>query len=224
MSNTYQSTTRCVLCLSGTAALMVLVEAVAQVVVYSRVPNTGLRISGIVVAAIAALIVPCCGWQGARDRNPGLLGCFSCFNYFYGCLDFLAIGLGVFLAIFGMGLTAAAGACAPAQAEVSCDAEHKQQLLDACRQLAIAFNESIVNHTFTTKHNVTEEIHEMLSEENCIDSAQNFGLGLVAVGIVVAVLRCFDTCFHCASGWYGGKLQKLLSDGADFHAADSDSD
>lgn len=222
----FRETTRCVLCLSGFAAVMVLMDVVAQIIMYSRVPDSKFKIIAVCIAGIIALAVPCCGWQGARDRSDSLLACFSCCSYFSGVVDCLVQVLGVFVVIIGVAFTNASEACAADASTPACDEEHRKKMLEACKSLALNINASIINSTLSPGRveNITAQADDLLNEQNCLDTMQYLGYGLSVLGVVVVVARCFDMCFHCASGFYGSKLRHmLLEDPQRDMTSDSDS-
>jgi len=226
----FRDTSRYVLCLAGTAALLILIDTVIQCVTYARAPDGAGRLIEVVIGGIIALIVPCCGWQGVRDRSDGLLCWFSYCSYVLGCCDVIVVAFCGVLFSFAMMCTNVANKCdIKAHPDAgSCTQETRASLYDICNQFNIEFNASVLNSTTLAderKSEVIADVTDMLSDEKCIDTLKDFGFMFAVVGAVVAVARCFNMCLHCASGYQGGKLREVLKD--DPHgemSSDSDSD
>jgi len=223
----FRSTSRCVLCLAGTSALLILIDSISEVVLYSRVPNGFARLIGVVIGCIIALSIPYCGWQGVRDRNDGMLCLFSHFSYAIGCLDCLAFCLCCALVVVGVGFTHLAQSCdETAQPNDVCDDDLKNKLYDTCEEFSIHFKKAVLNSTLTSEEasQVAAEMNDRLSEQKCIDTLAGWGFVLAAAGVILAVTRCFLLCLHCASGHYGGKVRTLLDEDPRAVGSDSDSD
>mmetsp|Transcript_79964 Transcript_79964/g.232164 ORF Transcript_79964/g.232164 Transcript_79964/m.232164 type:complete len:227 (-) Transcript_79964:500-1180(-) len=210
----FRSTSRCVLCLAGTAALLILIDTICQIMLYSRVPDGTPRLATIVIGGIIALIVPCCGWQGVRDRSDGLLCYFSCCSFFLGCVDVLVValcGMLLFIAVTG---SRVAHACS-SLTSATCDPETRDQLHSLCEQFSIQYNETMSNVSSLSDERKSEVIHEvsdLMSEQKCIDTLKDLTFAMAVIGAVVAVARCLNVCLHCASWHYGGKLRVMLDE------------
>mmetsp|Transcript_27196 Transcript_27196/g.78158 ORF Transcript_27196/g.78158 Transcript_27196/m.78158 type:complete len:230 (+) Transcript_27196:87-776(+) len=225
---TYRSTTRCALCFSCIAALLVFCDVAAQVAVYVHMKSFGMQIIIAVTGGLIAIVMPCFGWQGARDRNETLLGCFSRGSYLLGFCDLLVLGLCAFLLTLSVSMSSTTSACSSdALAAQVCDSnESHLNLVSLCNQFVDGGTASLVNPTLTPAQsgNMTEMWESLLPEQRCIDALNDSSSALATVGGVLLVVRCFDVCLHFASGHYGSKLRRMVEDDRLDESSCSDND
>jgi len=216
----YRTTLRRVLCLSGTAAALAAIELCLdvgsgwQLFADSTYKNHyALDISLLVLCGIIALIVPCCGYHGAQNGDVGEVACFAYSNYCMSCCDAFVVAAFLCVGVAFWWFRTIARACNMVPPSNKCDEETKASLFQVCSSWDSAFREY---------HNDTQDVRielnsthvsQLLSEQHCLDTLNEISSVFLALFILVAMLRCCGCCFHCASGWYGHELKRMLRDG-----------
>lgn len=151
-------------------------------------------IAALFVLALA-LLVPCCGYCGAKNNSKPLVCCFSCCNCIGACTNLFAV-IGIAAAIFAFGSMKTV--CSPASAEGK---ELCKDIMTAC-----------------SKFQSTDYVLD--TYEGCYDfmmSKTPLIQGLLAFTIV---LKCCSVCFECTSSHYGYELYKEMDNGECIDSAD----
>ena len=188
-----------VLCLSGTAAALVIFNYVifafsdydvleefhesdfAQEDKISFLSKPSGKIMCGVLGLVLALIVPCCGFFGAKTNNRPCLCCFSCCNCCGGCLHILQAILIILLMV---GLGSVETVC---RRPGSCEG-----IMKACK-----YHKS--------------DMYALDTYEGCLDYLVSmFPAAYAGLGVVLG-LSCLATCFQCASARWGKELHDALA-------------
>lgn len=190
-----------VLCLSGIAAALV----IAKYVIFflsernvleefheSQYPQEDKAVVSILekpygkvlvgsVALVLSLIVPCCGFLGAKTNNRSCICCFSCCNCCGGCLHILQAIL-IILIMVGLG-----GVETYCRQPGSCDG-----IMNACK-----YHKS--------------DLYALDTYEGCLDYLVSmFPSAYAGLGIALG-LTCLAICFQCASARWGKELYDVLA-------------
>lgn len=224
MVTRYSRVSSRVLCLSGLAAALAtlgfIAELTSQKKANDQMGNTKL-IMGI--AFLCSLIIPCCGWYGAKQRNTGTLCCFSAFNYIMGCGDclFATICICLMAAIFPM--KAVISSCEPTGmvTNAHCTEKRQQQLDALCKQFDSIYQNATAEDPAALSSLQWNGTHvsNMLSEQHCLDTLGDITTFVLVAVVCLAILRCCLMGLHCSSGYYGKELREMIQD----QKCDSDS-
>eukprot|EP00930_Biecheleria_cincta_P020782 TRINITY_DN15556_c0_g3_i1.p1 TRINITY_DN15556_c0_g3~~TRINITY_DN15556_c0_g3_i1.p1 ORF type:complete len:258 (+),score=48.09 TRINITY_DN15556_c0_g3_i1:77-775(+) len=153
------------------------------------------KIMAAVGVLALALIVPLCGYCGAKKNNRSLVCCFSWCNCVGGCLNLLTV---VLIAFSILGIGGVQSACSPSSPDGK---EQCKSIMDACSK-------------FTSSEFALD------TYEGCYDfmvSKMPFIQGILAL---VLALRCCSVCFECTSAYYGHELYKEMDHGECIDSAD----
>ena len=224
-----------VLCLSGTAAAVVILKFVifflsernvleefheakyAQKDKADWLEEPYGKILVVTGGLILALIVPCCGFLGAKTNNRPCICFFSCCNCCGGCLHILEVLL-IILLMAGLGMVETH--CRPTG---TC-----QGIMDACKYHKSHSSRLSVSACFTCFclriQEWTEESHgkkwlfgtsgdlyDLKTYEGCLDyMVSYFPTAYAGLGVVLG-LTCIAICFQCASARWGKELYDVLA-------------
>lgn len=186
-------------------------------------------IPSLVVYLAIALLVPACGYFGAKNSNENLLGAFSCCNFCSGCLSCCTIIAICSLMSFFMGLNSAMQACNPrdsiqmnspqchdtAQAvdsfckiwHVSSNATLREGFLDAVNATASSNNSAAMQQAFGDITLSPED------QQTCWDSAHSIFSLLIGLFVLAIVLSCCQMGLQCLGGYWGKQLYDVVKDG-----------
>jgi len=153
------------------------------------------KIASALVVLALALLVPCCGYCGAKNNSKPLICCFSCCNCVGGCLNLLAV-VGLAAAMIGFGTMKSV--CSPSSEDGK---EACKDILKAC-----------------TKFKSTE--YALDTYEGCYDFMMGKAPLVQGILAFVIVLRCCSVCFECASCRYGYALYGEMDKGECINSAD----
>jgi len=205
-----------VICLSGCAAILVIIGMVVgffdkdeelqefHTSSTSEASSTNttaaspmMKIAGYIIVALLALAVPCCGYWGARHSNRICLACFSCCNCLGGCCSIVLIILSI-LAMASLGTVQET--CRPTAG--SSTVKNCEGIMQACK-------------------NLQSEKYTLDTYEGCYDyMVASYPYVYAALGVAIA-LRCCSVGFECASAYWGKELYDALDeDGECIHESD----
>eukprot|EP00930_Biecheleria_cincta_P020780 TRINITY_DN15556_c0_g1_i1.p1 TRINITY_DN15556_c0_g1~~TRINITY_DN15556_c0_g1_i1.p1 ORF type:complete len:251 (+),score=42.50 TRINITY_DN15556_c0_g1_i1:55-753(+) len=157
--------------------------------------TTQRKLMAAVGILVLALIVPCCGYCGAKHNNKSLVCCFSCCNCMGGCLNLLT---SILIVLSMLAIGGIESVCIPSNPEGK---ERCKSILDACSK-------------FTSSEFVLD------TYEGCYDfmmSKTPFIQGILAF---LLALKCCSVCFECSSAYYGHELYKEMDRGVCIDSAD----
>eukprot|EP00438_Fugacium_kawagutii_P016449 Skav207239 [mRNA] locus=scaffold523:275736:278014:- [translate_table: standard] len=133
------------------------------------------------LALVLALMVPCCGFLGAKTNNRPCICCFACCNCWGGCLHILQAILIILLMV---GLGSVETVC---RQPGSCEG-----IMKACK-----YHKS--------------ELYALDTYEGCLDYLVSmFPAAYAGLGIVLG-LTSLAICFQCASARWGKELYDVLA-------------
>eukprot|EP00428_Durinskia_dybowskii_P042526 CAMPEP_0170265634 /NCGR_PEP_ID=MMETSP0116_2-20130129/32724_1 /TAXON_ID=400756 /ORGANISM="Durinskia baltica, Strain CSIRO CS-38" /LENGTH=205 /DNA_ID=CAMNT_0010516751 /DNA_START=137 /DNA_END=754 /DNA_ORIENTATION=- len=204
-------------------AALILIDMYFSFVMYWKAHKAATEIIGVIVVGLIALIVPFCGWQGAQNRNVGMLRSYSMCNYMCGFCDVLSAILLVVLCIVLASMSAIAQKCNIEAHSPDCDAQAREDMYKFCSEIDDSFQAAVANSTSVHTNINTTEISVLFEEEKCLDTLSMFGTVLLLVVGFMTALRCIFIGLHCASGWYGSKLRDMVQD-EHSEMSESDSD
>lgn len=223
----YRTALRRVLCLSGTAAGLVLIEIFLELVMYWREHQVtdGQYFAGllsVLVFGVVALILPFCGFHGAQNRDPCMVGCFAYCNYCLGCVDCIVVLAFCSLGFVCWAMREVADKCNMVPPPAECDQDLKESMFHVCSTWDEAFRNYHDNSSDMRLRLNTTHVSQLLSEQHCIDTLSVLSTLVLAFVALATVLRCCGVCLHCASGMYGRQLKNMMEDRQ--YQADSESD
>eukprot|EP00435_Cladocopium_sp_Y103_P031341 s771_g7.t3 len=133
------------------------------------------------VALVLALIVPCCGFLGAKTNNRSCICCFACCNCCGGCLHILQAIL-IILIMVGLG-----------SVETYCrQPDSCEGIMKACK-----YHKS--------------DLYALSTYEGCLDYLVSmFPAAYAGLGVALG-LTCLAICFQCASARWGKELYDVLA-------------
>jgi len=196
-----QSAARKVLILAYIAFGLVLCRLIIDCINYAQ--TGGLRsdefLLSLAMCAIG-LAVAFCGWYGARHGHSASLCWFSGCNLLNGCWNCGLLVVSILVCVGSFHWRRVAGMCQSGD----CSQEQHEELLDACAKW-----DGMLTNTTERGWNNTR-IHELLSEEHCLDTLHTFGSVVLVMFLVLSVLSCCHASLNCASGYYGLRLRRLV--------------
>jgi len=174
-ASNFEKTANKVYCLAGTALLLAFIQIVLEIISYTKQGQFN-RLPLAVVFLAIAILIPWCGWTGARDKDGQKLCCFAVWNYISGCSDciFACVVMGAVAAF--VSLSKLAEHCRPMNGfedPDSCTPERRQQLHRVCSTISEAFKN--VSETNPNVQWNTTEIDMKLSEQECMDTLAMYG-------------------------------------------------
>lgn len=200
-----------VMMIAGLAACLALLSSaadIAKVVMHSE-GNLAFAICAVIIALLLKLLVPGCGYFGAKQVNEQMLCCFCTCNFIGGCLSIIGIISGALFLGIGITLKHVVDNCNPAAPSIdnsSCPADSDWQKM--CEQL----------NNVTISHNMSDMMASAVGDgvttkQDCYDFLAGIVNPLLAIAAASILFQCCGMCLSCVSGVWGKDLHDIVKEG-----------